>query len=250
MRNSDDPGRRDPHGDAPDPRFAISVSRDLAGCYRGLVRNIKNIKLRNSTERLANHLLAQRAIDSSGSTVILHHEKRILASPRHDAGKSLALVCRPANGVSVQGSVVTLANTAALEQLAKPDPLIDNNARAAILSLKRTPRFGYRNSGGQSRDEPGPLWLTSRQPLSAAVRESNAMTSEPAGDDLPGAAGRVARERPELWKRCRRWAKRQARLVRSTPRRRLVTLALAIGADSGGRDAFSRAPRSGRAKRR
>jgi CRP/FNR family transcriptional activator FtrB len=31
-------------------------------------------------------------------------------------------------GVSVQGAVVTLANIAALEQLAKPDPLIDNHA--------------------------------------------------------------------------------------------------------------------------
>jgi CRP/FNR family transcriptional activator FtrB len=31
-------------------------------------------------------------------------------------------------GVTVQGSVVTLGNIAALEQLAKPDPLIDNHA--------------------------------------------------------------------------------------------------------------------------
>lgn len=113
-----------------DPRFAMSVSRDLAGCYRGLVRNIKNIKLRNSTERLANYLLAQRAIDASGSAVILHHEKRILASllgmTPENLSRSFAALQK--QGVSVQGSVVTLGNIAALEQLAKPDPLIDNNA--------------------------------------------------------------------------------------------------------------------------
>jgi CRP/FNR family transcriptional activator FtrB len=33
-----------------------------------------------------------------------------------------------AYGVTVQGSVVTLSNVAALEALAKPDPLIDNHA--------------------------------------------------------------------------------------------------------------------------
>lgn len=113
-----------------DPRFAMSVARDLAGCYRGLVRNIKNIKLRNSTERLANYLLAQRAIDRSGSTVFLHHEKRILASLLGMSPENLSrsFGALQKHGVTVQGSVVTLANIAALEQLAKPDPLTDNSA--------------------------------------------------------------------------------------------------------------------------
>jgi CRP/FNR family transcriptional activator FtrB len=113
-----------------DPSFAVSVSRDLAGCYRGLVRNIKNVKLRNSTERLANYLLALRAIDNSGSVVRLHHEKRILASllgmTPENLSRSFSALQK--HGVTVQGSVVTLGNIAALEQLAKPDPLIDNHA--------------------------------------------------------------------------------------------------------------------------
>lgn len=113
-----------------DPRFAMAVSRDLAGCYRGLVRNIKNHKLRNSTERLANYLLQLRAADNSGCVVRLHHEKRILASLLGMTPENLsrAFAALQRHGVSVHGAVVTLGNTGALEALAKPDPLIDNHA--------------------------------------------------------------------------------------------------------------------------
>lgn len=113
-----------------DTRFAMAVSRDLAGCYRGLVRNIKNIKLRNSIERLANHLLALRAADNSGAVVRLHYEKRVLASllgmTPENLSRSFAALQK--YGLRVQGSVVQLGNIAALENLAKPDPLIDNHA--------------------------------------------------------------------------------------------------------------------------
>lgn len=113
-----------------DSRFAMAVSRDLAGGYRGLVRNVKNTKLRNSTERLANYLLALRAADNSGSVVRLHHEKRVLASLLGMTPESLSRSFSALQkcGVTVQGAVVTLANLPALEQLAKPDPLIDNHA--------------------------------------------------------------------------------------------------------------------------
>jgi CRP/FNR family transcriptional activator FtrB len=113
-----------------DARFTMSVSRELAGCYRGLVRTIKNHKLRNSTERLANYLLALRAAENSGAVVRLHHEKRVLASllgmTPENLSRSFAALQK--HGVQVQGAVVTLSNIAALEALAKPDPLIDNHA--------------------------------------------------------------------------------------------------------------------------
>ncbi|MGD9981362.1 MAG: cyclic nucleotide-binding domain-containing protein [Hyphomonadaceae bacterium] len=113
-----------------DTGFAMAVSRDLAGGYRGLVRNIKNTKLRNSTERLANYLLALRAADNSGGVVRLHHEKRVLASLLGMTPESLSRSFSALQkcGVTVQGAVVTLANIAALEHLAKPDPLIDIHA--------------------------------------------------------------------------------------------------------------------------
>lgn len=113
-----------------DPRFAVSVARDLAGGYRGLVRTIKNHKLRNGVERLANYLLALRAADNSGSSVMLHHEKRILASLLGMTPENLsrAFSALQAHGVSVQGARVSMSNIGALESLAKPDPLIDNHA--------------------------------------------------------------------------------------------------------------------------
>lgn len=113
-----------------DARFAMAVSRELAGCYRGLVRTIKNHKLRGSVERLANYLLALRAADNAGQVVRLHHEKRILASLLGMTPENLsrAFATLQAHGVTVQGALVTLSSVAALEALAKPDPLIDNHA--------------------------------------------------------------------------------------------------------------------------
>ncbi|MBS0386625.1 MAG: cyclic nucleotide-binding domain-containing protein [Proteobacteria bacterium] len=113
-----------------DARFAMAVSRDLAGGYRGLVRTIKNHKLRSGVERLANHLLALRSADNAGSTVRLHYEKRILASLLGMTPENLsrAFAALQAHGVTVEGALVHITNIAALEALAKPDPLIDNHA--------------------------------------------------------------------------------------------------------------------------
>ena len=95
-----------------DTRFAMAVSRDLAGCYRGMVRNIKNHKLRNGVERLANYLLALRAADNSGGVVRLHHEKRVLASLLGMTPENLsrAFAALQQHGVAVQGAIVTLAS--------------------------------------------------------------------------------------------------------------------------------------------
>jgi CRP/FNR family transcriptional activator FtrB len=132
VRNPDEPRRRDPHGDAPRPAIRDGrLARSWRAAIGGLVRNIKNHQApQQHRERLANYLLQQRATDNSGDVVSLHHEKRILASLLGMTPENLsrAFAALQKHGVSVQGAVVTLANTAALEQLAKPDPLIDNNA--------------------------------------------------------------------------------------------------------------------------
>lgn len=113
-----------------DVRFAQAVSRDLAGGYRGLVRTLKNQKLRGGVERLANYLLALRASDSAGAAVRLHFEKRILASLLGMTPENLsrAFATLQEHGVSVEGALVRIANPSALEALAKPDPLIDIHA--------------------------------------------------------------------------------------------------------------------------
>jgi CRP/FNR family transcriptional activator FtrB len=116
---------------AEDVQFAMAVTRDLAGGFRSMVRAVKNQKLRSGVERLANYLIMLRASDANvGANVILRHEKRILASLLGMTPENLsrAFAALRKHGVSVNGSVVTIANAGALRAIAKPDPLIDNHA--------------------------------------------------------------------------------------------------------------------------
>lgn len=138
-----------------DSRFGMAASRDLADAFRGMVHSNKNMKLRNSTERLANYLLTQRATHNSGSAVRLHYEKRVLASLLGMTPENLSrsFAALQAYGVTVNGSVVNLGNPIALEQLAKPDPLIDNHA----------PR-----GNGNVADADAEIWSTEQSRLAAS----------------------------------------------------------------------------------
>jgi len=112
-----------------DPAFGFAVSEELAGCYRGLVRSIKNQKLRDSTERLANYLLTQRSRQGDSDDIVLPHEKRVVAALLGMTPENLsrAFAKLSDKGVVVEGSRVRFNNAAALERLARPSPLIDNH---------------------------------------------------------------------------------------------------------------------------
>lgn len=112
-----------------DAKFGFAVSEELAGCYRGLVRSIKNHKLRDSTERLANYLLTQRARQGEKDEIVLPHEKRVLAALLGMTPENLSRAFSKLSdkGVSVDGAHVGFSNVAALERLARPSPLIDNH---------------------------------------------------------------------------------------------------------------------------
>jgi len=111
------------------PVFGFAVSEELAGCYRGLVRSIKNHKLRDSTERLANYLMTQRVRQGQQDEIILPHEKRVLASLLGMTPENLsrAFSKLSAQGVTVDGSSVQFSKPQALDRLARPSPLIDNH---------------------------------------------------------------------------------------------------------------------------
>lgn len=114
-----------------DVQFGMAVARDLAGGYRTMVRTAKNQKLRSGVERLANYLVMLHASEPNvGNSVVLRHEKRILASLLGMTPENLsrAFAALRKYGVGVRGAVVTISNPAALRALAKPDPLIDNHA--------------------------------------------------------------------------------------------------------------------------
>lgn len=112
-----------------DMAFSLAVTRELAGCYHGLVRAIKNQKLRGGVERLANYLLAQQARQGGHPVVHLPHEKRLIASLLGMSPENLsrAFAALADYGVVVDGPAITLTRQVALERLAKPDPLIDRH---------------------------------------------------------------------------------------------------------------------------
>lgn len=112
-----------------DAQFCFAVSEELAGCYRGLVRSIKNHKLRDSTERLANYLVTQTARQDNRNEIVLPHEKRVLASLLGMTPENLsrAFAKLGKQGVTVTGQTVKFEKMAALERLSRPVPTIDNH---------------------------------------------------------------------------------------------------------------------------
>lgn len=110
--------------------FAMTVAREVSGCYRGLVRSIKNQKLRNGAERLANYLITQQVRQGGSQSITLPHEKRTLASLLGMTPENLsrAFATLADYGVEVNGPEVTITRPVPLKRLAKPSPLIDNHA--------------------------------------------------------------------------------------------------------------------------
>ena len=116
-----------------DAIFAVAVARELAGCYRGLVRTVKNQKLRGGAERLANYLVTLQAKEGGAATIRLPHEKRVLASLMGMTPENLsrAFATLTDYGIEVHGPDVTIRRPGVLQRLAKPTPLIDNHAPAS-----------------------------------------------------------------------------------------------------------------------
>ena len=112
-----------------DPSFAVAVAQEVSGCYRGLVRSIKNQKLRSGAERLANYLLTLQVRQGGAETVTLPYEKRTLASLMGMTAENLsrAFATLADYGVEVQGAEVKIARPVPLKRLAAPSPLIDNH---------------------------------------------------------------------------------------------------------------------------
>ena len=127
---------------AEDAAFAMVVAEELAGCYRGLVRAIKNQKLRGGLERLANYIITQRLRSGGDATFTLPHEKRVLASLLGMTPENLsrAFAALADYGVEVNGPQVTISRPVVLERLAKPDPLIDNHQPVTAAPVGKAQR--------------------------------------------------------------------------------------------------------------
>ena len=111
-----------------DAKFARNVVTELAQCYRSVVKNTKDLKLRTSLERLANYLLRQQRYAGGGDEFDLPIEKRRLASMLGMTPENLSRAFKSLQsyGVSVNGNHVTISDQKDLERFAKPSPLIDD----------------------------------------------------------------------------------------------------------------------------
>ena len=128
-----------------DPDFAMAVMRELANGYRGFVRQTKNLKLRNSVERLAAYILYRSRQDGDAGDIVLPVEKRHLASYLGMTPENLSRSMKvlQADCLAVQGMRLTIMDRARLMAVASPDPLMDEPVVKAA-----TAAFSQRNELG------------------------------------------------------------------------------------------------------
>ncbi len=111
-----------------DPAFARAALRELSVRYRAIVKDLKNMRLRPSLERLASWILHADAEAGGKGTFTIPMEKRSLASQLgmrpENLSRNFAELSR--HGVKVDGRRVRIDNIAALTELAHPNPLIDD----------------------------------------------------------------------------------------------------------------------------
>ena len=135
-----------------DADFSFAVAQELSGCYRGLVRAVKNQKLRGGVERLANYLITQRVRQGMCDPIVLPHEKRVLASLLGMSPENLsrAFASLSSYGVSVHGAEVGIGRPEALERLARPHPLIDNHMPPPTGNIGKAERERWSTQTGRT----------------------------------------------------------------------------------------------------
>lgn len=111
-----------------DPAFARALTHELAWAYRSVVKELKNQKLRSGLERLANWMLSRDAETGGRGRFELPFDKKVLASRLGMAPEVLSrsFATLGKYGVRVSGAEVVLTDRAALANLARPSPTIDD----------------------------------------------------------------------------------------------------------------------------
>lgn len=111
-----------------DAGFMSAVVAELAACYRDLVKEMKNQKLRTGAERLGNWLLSTEEQQGGRGVVEIDVGKRVLASRLGMAPENLsrAFAALAPRGVEISGPIVRLHDLHELTSFAKPNPLIDD----------------------------------------------------------------------------------------------------------------------------
>ncbi|TRW96530.1 cyclic nucleotide-binding domain-containing protein [Paracoccus sp. M683] len=108
--------------------FARAIVSELAQCYRAVIKNTKDLKLRSSLERLANYLIREQHRAGGRTAFQLPYDKRRLASFLGMTPENLSRAFKSLQdyGVEVDGARITIADQPRIERFAKPDRLIDD----------------------------------------------------------------------------------------------------------------------------
>jgi CRP/FNR family transcriptional activator FtrB len=111
-----------------DANFATAIAEEMANAYRNVAQELKNQKLRTSLERLANWLIHRDKETGGGHRFVIPFEKKILAAHLGMAPEVLsrAFATLAKYDVCIDGANIIIKDDAALERLAHPDPLIDD----------------------------------------------------------------------------------------------------------------------------
>lgn len=110
-----------------DTNFARSIVTELAQCYRSVIKNSKDLKLRTSLERLANYVLRLQRHHDGKASFELTIEKRRLASLLGMTPENLSRAFKGLgeHGLKVNGNQITITDQQQLLSFAKPTPMID-----------------------------------------------------------------------------------------------------------------------------
>lgn len=111
-----------------DANFARGLTNELAVAYRGVLKELKNQKLRSSLERTAAWLVRHHAEVGNPGEMALPFDKKVLAGRLGMAPEVLSrtFVTLQAYGVAVNGRRIAIGDPTALTKLAAPDDLIDD----------------------------------------------------------------------------------------------------------------------------
>ena len=118
---------------AVDSDFAHAMVAELAKRYRVVIRTLKEHRLRNGVERLANYLLRVNERTSRMGHIELIEDRRTLAARLGMTPEYLSRAFSKLKkyGVEVNGRKICLTNLNDLNRLVKLNPLIDSRADMA-----------------------------------------------------------------------------------------------------------------------
>lgn len=113
---------------AADQAFMTAIVGELAQCYRNLVKDLKNQKLRTGAERLANWIIRANSFGNGNGVVTLRVGKRALAARLGMTPENLSRAFNTLQpyGIEVNGPEIRIVDPDGLTQFARPHPLIDD----------------------------------------------------------------------------------------------------------------------------